>query len=210
MTDQTNKLEPCPFCGGEVVHIQGFSPLSQSHFIDCESCGASSPIKQSKEEAFTVWNRRASAPADKAIPMKEIANLVTWGMDEVVKNGANSTSMPDDLVAVAYFIAHPHEFALGAPAAGSVPSSLSIVELARFHAIDHEHWSPERIEAFAADVLAQYGRPAIPDVLFDGPAVLQALDGKAKGRTSAENVSDVLDAVVRVLRARASAPQEGK
>lgn len=52
-----------------------------------------------------------------------------------------------------------------APAAGSVPSGLSIVELARFHAIDHEHWSPERIEAFAADVLAQYGSPAIPERL---------------------------------------------
>lgn len=39
-----------------------------------------------------------------------------------------------------------------------------------------------------------------PDVLFDGFAVLQALDSKAKVRTSAENVSDVLDAVVRLMR----------
>lgn len=39
-----------------------------------------------------------------------------------------------------------------------------------------------------------------PDVLFDGFAVLQSLDSKAKVRTSAENVSDVLDAVVRFMR----------
>ncbi len=42
-----------------------------------------------------------------------------------------------------------------------------------------------------------------PDVLFDGFAVLQALDSKAKVRTSAENVSDVLDAVVRLMRSNA-------
>lgn len=42
-----------------------------------------------------------------------------------------------------------------------------------------------------------------PSVLFDGFAVLQALHEKAKWRTSAENVSDVLDAVVRLMRSNA-------
>jgi biotin carboxyl carrier protein len=41
----------------------------------------------------------------------------------------------------------------------------------------------------------------VPDILFDGYAVLQALSEQAKRRTSAQNVSDVLDAVVRVMRA---------
>lgn len=40
----------------------------------------------------------------------------------------------------------------------------------------------------------------LPDVLFDGYRVLQALDDKAKRRTGPENVSDVLDAVVRIMR----------
>lgn len=40
----------------------------------------------------------------------------------------------------------------------------------------------------------------IPDVLFDGHRVLQALDEKARQRTGPENVSDVLDAVVRIMR----------
>ena len=44
----------------------------------------------------------------------------------------------------------------------------------------------------------------LPDVLFDGFGVLQALDDKAKARTSAENVSDVLDAVVRLMRSNAA------
>jgi hypothetical protein len=40
----------------------------------------------------------------------------------------------------------------------------------------------------------------IPAVLFDGFAVFKALDDNARKRTGTENVSDVLDAVVRLLR----------
>ena len=49
------------------------------------------------------------------------------------------------------------------------------------------------------EVFDQGGAEA-PSVLFDGFSVMQALDEKAKARTSAENVSDVLDAVVRLMR----------
>ena len=38
------------------------------------------------------------------------------------------------------------------------------------------------------------------DLLYDGYSVLQAMPPAAKARTSAENVSDVLDAVVALLR----------
>ena len=43
----------------------------------------------------------------------------------------------------------------------------------------------------------------VPDVLFDGPAVYQQIDNDKKGRnrTSPENVMDVLDAVVKLIRA---------
>lgn len=40
----------------------------------------------------------------------------------------------------------------------------------------------------------------IPPLLFDGYTVLQALAPEAKKRTSAENVADTLDAVVKLLR----------
>lgn len=43
----------------------------------------------------------------------------------------------------------------------------------------------------------------LPDVLYDGFAVYQALDEKARRRTGAENVSDVLDAVVKLMRENA-------
>lgn len=57
--------------------------------------------------------------------------------------------------------------------------------------------------------MAREQAATVPDVLFDGFAVYSALDEKAKARTSPENVSDTLDAVVRVLRA-ALAKGEGK
>lgn len=44
------------------------------------------------------------------------------------------------------------------------------------------------------------GKEHVPAVLFDGYAVLSAMDERARRRTSTENISDVLDAVVRLLR----------
>jgi hypothetical protein len=47
----------------------------------------------------------------------------------------------------------------------------------------------------------------LPAELFDGPGVYRMLKPDAQRRTSAENVSDVLDAVVRLMnRAKAAPP----
>ncbi|WP_081058729.1 Lar family restriction alleviation protein [Burkholderia cepacia] len=54
-----NVLKPCPFCGGDVKHIQGLPPLDDSHFIDCPGCGMSSKIASTKEAVIEAWNRRA-------------------------------------------------------------------------------------------------------------------------------------------------------
>lgn len=64
---------------------------------------------------------------------------------------------------------------------------------------------PERgseVEAVAA-WNRRAAKPAVPEVLFDGYAVLQAMSEKAKARTSPANVSDVLDAAVKLIRAAA-------
>lgn len=50
--------------------------------------------------------------------------------------------------------------------------------------------------------------PAVPDELFNGYEVYHQLSTRAKARTSSENVSDVLDTVVRMIRARATATKE--
>ena len=59
----------------------------------------------------------------------------------------------------------------------------------------------------AEEVIAAH-REAVPDVLFDGYAVFKALTQDARRRTSLENVSDVLDAVVRLMRPPAPAAEQ--
>ncbi|ABO54162.1 Lar family restriction alleviation protein [Burkholderia vietnamiensis] len=61
--DALTDLLPCPFCGGEANHIQGFKPLDDAHFIDCATCGVSSKVFDTKETAFAAWNLRAASPA---------------------------------------------------------------------------------------------------------------------------------------------------
>ena len=43
---------------------------------------------------------------------------------------------------------------------------------------------------------------ARPDVLFDGRSVYMALTPEARTRTSAENVGDVLDAIVKLIKGK--------
>ncbi|WP_249194991.1 Lar family restriction alleviation protein [Burkholderia vietnamiensis] len=62
--DALTDLLPCPFCGGEANHIQGFKPLDDAHFIDCATCGVSSKVFDTKETAFAAWNLRAASPAN--------------------------------------------------------------------------------------------------------------------------------------------------
>ncbi len=57
----------------------------------------------------------------------------------------------------------------------------------------------------ASHITAQ-AQHSVPDVLFDGAAVYADLDDRQRMFTSPENVSVVLDAVVRVVRAAAPTP----
>jgi hypothetical protein len=69
---------------------------------------------------------------------------------------------------------------------------------------DFDGWHYTLEPLYAAPV-AQAGQ--VPDVLFDGFAVYQALSDKAKGRTTSHHVSDTLDAAVKLIRA--AAPAQG-
>jgi hypothetical protein len=55
----------------------------------------------------------------------------------------------------------------------------------------------------APPVAAATACSAFPDVLFDGPAVYSELKDRERRYTTPENVSAVLDAVVRILRQNA-------
>lgn len=58
---------------------------------------------------------------------------------------------------------------------------------------------------YAAPQSASEPASALPPILFDGFAVLQALTSRQRARTSAENVGDVLDALVKIMRAERAA-----
>lgn len=54
------------------------------------------------------------------------------------------------------------------------------------------------------------GDREIPSILFDGYAVLQSMPPEYRKRTSAENVGDVLDAVVSILRRECQSTEREK
>lgn len=50
-------LKPCPFCGGEAATWDNGLPDT---IVACRSCDVQTRWHQSREEAVSVWNRRAA------------------------------------------------------------------------------------------------------------------------------------------------------
>lgn len=58
---ETEKLLPCPHCGGApTVHTEGWDA---AQFIRCTECSANTRLFKTREEAVAAWNRRAATPA---------------------------------------------------------------------------------------------------------------------------------------------------
>ncbi len=54
-------MEHCPFCGGQAVQVreQEFDDVATGwRYVDCLTCGAQGPRRQSGAEARLVWDRR--------------------------------------------------------------------------------------------------------------------------------------------------------
>ena len=49
-----SKLKPCPFCGHENNHVNGY----KTFWIMCRGCGMETPLFESKIEVEQFWNRR--------------------------------------------------------------------------------------------------------------------------------------------------------
>ena len=54
----SEKLKPCPFCGGEGV-VYGFSDYDYRRVI-CKDCGGSTEYSDTREKAIEAWNRRVN------------------------------------------------------------------------------------------------------------------------------------------------------
>lgn len=59
MTEKTQKLKPCPFCGsGDIEILTPYPKKDDSALIYCFGCDLRIP-KNSTPEAIAAWNRRA-------------------------------------------------------------------------------------------------------------------------------------------------------
>ena len=52
----SDKLKPCPFCGGEVALLKGLCELD--NYVMCLSCRSKTKPYNTKETAINVWNTR--------------------------------------------------------------------------------------------------------------------------------------------------------
>jgi Lar family restriction alleviation protein len=61
----TDKLKPCPFCGGEASVVNGYC----SHWITCKTCFCGTDVFEELEEAINRWNTRK--PMDSIVELLE-------------------------------------------------------------------------------------------------------------------------------------------
>ncbi len=62
MTEKTQKLKPCPFCGSSRIFVTTHSYEDKPDYYkaECNECEAETGFKLSMAEAITAWNRRQS------------------------------------------------------------------------------------------------------------------------------------------------------
>lgn len=85
-----DRLEPCPFCGGEaeVIHLEDGENAGGS-CVSCKACLASSNVEFGRKENFiSNWNRRAALRQQPVTPdREEVARLIDGAAFCVVQDG---------------------------------------------------------------------------------------------------------------------------
>ena len=77
----SDKLKPCPFCGGEAI-IDGCDDTLW--IVICKECNASIGYKETKEEAIEAWNKRI----EPTFTPDEIDIIVRYMRQDFDGNGA--------------------------------------------------------------------------------------------------------------------------
>lgn len=73
----TEKLKPCPFCGGEAKFGANKSCCGRTVRIDCTNpeCGGCVTTFSSKAEATKAWNRRTQQP-NEPLTLDELRQMI--------------------------------------------------------------------------------------------------------------------------------------
>lgn len=65
------KLAPCPFCGGECVEAIPFIEQPHGFTVQCFTCQASGPHKETREISVEKWNTRTPARLESLRKLQE-------------------------------------------------------------------------------------------------------------------------------------------
>jgi hypothetical protein len=106
--------------GGVMVTLAALC-LAQS--VDMHKCGETElarvwtkveqiRAKQAAKPKHSPLPQEPVKQEGKPIPLAQIGGILNEVMDNAVRNGANSISMPDEYVAVAHFLFYPEEYCL--------------------------------------------------------------------------------------------------
>lgn len=74
--EMSDKLLPCPFCGGESTQREMTEPF-RNGWVGCQECHCFiNWIKNGKPQAISAWNRRATQP-NEPLTLKEVSQYIT-------------------------------------------------------------------------------------------------------------------------------------
>lgn len=61
----SDKLKPCPFCGGEaILRMQNADYIPDMYAVECHSCKYITDFYTNSGKAIEAWNRRAEVKAN--------------------------------------------------------------------------------------------------------------------------------------------------
>ena len=86
----TDRLKPCPFCGGEARYIDATTAIPydrEIYFVECKECRSNSDMYYSLENAIKAWNTRK--PIDRIVEQleEEVKWAETHGTDKKFRHG---------------------------------------------------------------------------------------------------------------------------
>lgn len=106
----TNKLKPCPFCGGKanLTYMNDAEDIEKTIAVMCEHCGASSVCLPSffsaVNEITNSWNRRFAPQPSSDPPTEPGLYLVQFGNTKYLFSAIIEKNGNDLMMAVPHFI----------------------------------------------------------------------------------------------------------